>query len=151
MSLPEEDRPGLHLSRRAADVYALIVAKAPNPTFPTFRRVLANMQPFYGIDRRQLLRIGGAGVVGATVPFLNPSAHATNGALSDQPGFGRAKSVLIVLLSGGPSQLDMWDPKPDSPSEVRGEFSTIPTTIPGIEVCEHLPILAKQTSRWSIT
>src|SRR4029077_15604992 len=50
----------------------------------------------------------------------------------------------------GPSQLDTLDPKPDSPAEVRGEFSIIGTTIPGVKVCEHLPRLAQQTGRWSI-
>lgn len=65
-------------------------------------------------------------------------------------GAARAKSVLIVLLSGGPSQLDTLDPKPDAPAEVRGEFSSIATTIPGVRVCEHLPKLAQQTERWSI-
>jgi len=58
--------------------------------------------------------------------------------------------VLIVLLSGGPSQLDTLDPKPNAPAEVRGEFSPISTTIPGVQVCEHLPRLAQQTQRWTI-
>jgi hypothetical protein len=58
--------------------------------------------------------------------------------------------VLIVLLSGGPSQLDTLDPKPDAPPEIRGEFSTIGTTVPGVAVCEHLPKLAQRTQRWSI-
>jgi len=57
---------------------------------------------------------------------------------------------MIVLLSGGPSQLDMWDPKPEGPAEVRGEFKTISTTIPGVAVCEYLPRFAQQTDRWCI-
>jgi hypothetical protein len=65
-------------------------------------------------------------------------------------GTGRAKSVLLVLLSGGPSQLDMWDPKPHAPAEVRGEFSPIGTTIPGEPICEHMPMLAGQADRWAI-
>lgn len=63
---------------------------------------------------------------------------------------GQARSVLIVMLSGGPSQLDMFDPKPEAPAEVRGEFSTIGTTISGVRLCEHLPKLAQRTDRWSI-
>ena len=63
---------------------------------------------------------------------------------------GKAKSVLHVHLSGGPSQLDMFDPKPEAPSEVRGEFKPISTAVPGIAVCEHLPLLAKRMQRWSI-
>ena len=102
------------------------------------------LEPRYGFDRRQFLRAGAAGVVGATLPI---AARTTN---ASEPGHGRAKSVLIVLLSGGPSQLDTFDPKPDSPAEVRGEFSPIKTAVPGIMVCEHLPKLAQQMERWSI-
>lgn len=101
-------------------------------------------RPRYGLDRRGFLTIGAAGVVGSLVPGRTANAS------SELPGTGRAKSVLIVILSGGPSQLDMWDPKPESPAEVRGEFSAISTTIPGVHVAEHLPLLAKQTDRWSI-
>lgn len=101
-------------------------------------------QPRYRFDRRRFLQVGTAGVVGAALPFTARAADA------GQVGVGRAKSVLIVLLSGGPSQLDTLDPKPDAPAEVRGEFSTIKTTIPGVAVCEHLPRLAQQTDRWSI-
>src|SRR6185295_13222267 len=102
------------------------------------------LQPRYAFDRRQFLRVGAAGVVGASLPLAVSSAvDATSGA-------SRAKSVLLVLLSGGPSQLDTLDPKPDAPAEVRGEFSVIGTTIPGVKVYEHLPRLAQQTGRWSI-
>ena len=95
-------------------------------------------------DRRQLLRIGAAGVVGSTLAVSKTTA-AQSGL-----GPGRAKSVLLVLLSGGPSQLDMFDPKPGAPAEIRGEFSAINTAVPGIDVCEHLPLLASQMGRWSI-
>ncbi len=102
------------------------------------------LEPKFGFDRRRFLTIGAAGVMGSTLPNLG---RATSG---EDPGTGKAKSVLLVLLSGGPSQLDMWDPKPDAPAEVRGEFSPVSTTIPGVAVCEHLPRLAQQTDRWSI-
>ncbi len=104
--------------------------------------------PHYGLDRRGLLRVAAASVVGASLP----KGIALAGSSSDeQPvGYGKAKSVLIVLLSGGLSQLDTLDPKPDSPAEVRGEFTPISTTIPGVSVCEHLPKLAQQTDRWAI-
>jgi uncharacterized protein (DUF1501 family) len=101
-------------------------------------------QPRYGFDRRQFLRVSAAGVVGATLPM------AAGSAIGAEPGSGRAKSVLIVLLSGGPSQLDTLDPKPDAPAEVRGDFAPIKTAVPGIQVCEHLPKLAQQMNRWSI-
>ncbi len=102
------------------------------------------LQPSYSFDRRQFLHVSAAGVVGASLPFA--TASAANG----EAGSARAKSVLLVLLSGGPSQLDTLDPKPDAPAEVRGEFSTIGTTVPGVKVCEHLPRLAQQMARWSI-
>jgi hypothetical protein len=102
------------------------------------------LQPRFQLDRRNFVRVGAAGVVGAALPFASQAVRG------NEPGSGRAKSVLIVLLSGGPSQLDMLDPKPDAPAEVRGEFSTIGTKIPGVRVCEHLPKLAQQTDRWSI-
>jgi uncharacterized protein (DUF1501 family) len=106
------------------------------------------LTPLYGLDRRGLLRAAAAGVVGATLPKVFSVASEP---ASDKPvGFGRAKSVLIVMLSGGPSQLDTLDPKPDAPAEVRGEFAPIATTIPGVSVCEHLPKFAQQTDRWSI-
>lgn len=101
-------------------------------------------QPQYRFDRRRFLQVGVAGVVGTTLPTC------ALGAGTAAAGRGRAKSVLIVLLSGGPSQLDTLDPKPNAPAEVRGEFSPISTTIPGVQVCEHLPRLAQQTQRWTI-
>jgi hypothetical protein len=109
-------------------------------------------QPRYSFDRRGFLRIAASGVIGSTAPLLlsrQGEASEASKAASEN-GRGRAKSVLIVLLSGGPSQLDMFDPKPEGPSEVRGEFSAIPTTIPGVLFGEHLPRLAKQTNHWSI-
>ncbi len=105
-------------------------------------------QPKYGLDRRGFLRLGAAGVVGSAIPW--PIGLSGEAVSSNQVGKGKAKSVLIVMLSGGPSQLDTLDPKPDAPAEVRGEFNTIGTTIPGVAVCEHLPKLARQTDRWAI-
>lgn len=102
------------------------------------------LQPRYTFDRRQFLRVGAAGVVGALLPF------GTRCSPGSEAGSGRAKSVLLVLLSGGPSQLDTFDPKPEAPAEVRGEFTAIGTTVPGVKVCEHLPRLAQQTGHWSI-
>jgi hypothetical protein len=100
-------------------------------------------EPRFSFDRRNFLRASAAGVVAATVPGIARPATA-----AERPA--RAKSVLVVLLSGGPSQLDMFDPKPEAPAETRGEFSAIGTTIPGVKLSEHLPKLAQQTSRWSI-
>jgi len=100
-------------------------------------------QPRFQLDRRQLLQIGAAGVVGSALPI-------TGGQLVAATTAARAKSVLLVLLSGGPSQLDTLDPKPQAPAEIRGEFSSIETAVPGISICEHLPRLAQQMGYWSI-
>jgi hypothetical protein len=76
-----------------------------------------------------------------------PSARPDTSAL---PGFGRAKSVLIVIASGGQSQLETWDPRPDAPEQVRGAFGAISTSVPGTIVCEHLPKLAGLADRYAI-
>jgi hypothetical protein len=65
-------------------------------------------------------------------------------------GFGRAKSVLLVYTSGGQSQLDLWDPKPLAPREVRGEFESIATSVPGTFLGEHLPQVARLADRFSL-
>lgn len=112
------------------------------------------LSPSYAVDRRGILRVGAAGVLGSLLPISlraaageQPEGSRQNATAS---GFGRAKSVLLVLLSGGPSQLDTLDPKPEAPAEVRGEFSAISTKIPGVAVCEHLPKLAQQSDRWAL-
>src|SRR5207237_239690 len=63
---------------------------------------------------------------------------------------GRTRSVILVLLTGGPSQLDTLDMKPDAPAEIRGEFQPIATSVPGIHVCEHLPRLAARMRHWAL-
>lgn len=110
------------------------------------------LNPQFGVDRRGLLRMAAAGVVGSVLPgqLATNTTRAAEAGIARPLGFGQARSVLLVLLSGGPSQLDMLDPKPEAPAEVRGEFTTIGTTIPSVRVCEHLPKLAQQTQRWAI-
>src|SRR4051794_11389337 len=85
------------------------------------------------ITRREWLRIGGLGGLGVGPPPAPARSRA------EPPGFGKAKSVLIIHASGGQSQIDTWDPKPDAPAEVRGEFRPIRTSAPGTLFCEHLP------------
>ena len=94
-------------------------------------------------SRREWLRLGLPALLGARLGVAAPSA-------SHGPGFGRAKSVLVVFTSGGMSQLDTWDPKPDAPEEVRGEFGTIASSVPGLRVCEHMPQVAKLLHRTTI-
>lgn len=113
------------------------------------RQHVSGPVPTAGVDRREWLRIGtlaGLGAVTGNVIAANEREQATVTA----PGFGRAKSVILVFTSGGQSQLDMWDPKPQAPPEVRGAFSAIPTAIPGVAVTEHLPQLAKLADRYTL-
>jgi len=91
--------------------------------------------------RRELLRFG--------VP-LWLAASAKGAPSKSSSTFGRAKSILIVCASGGQSQLETWDPKPDAPEEVRGAFASIPTKVPGVRLCEHLPQIARLADKFTI-
>jgi hypothetical protein len=71
------------------------------------------------------------------------------GALKDK-GFGQAKSVILLFLQGGPSHLDIWDPKPDAPSNIRGEFKPIKTKVPGVQLSETMPLLAEQLDKCTL-
>jgi hypothetical protein len=96
------------------------------------------------LTRREWLQIGGLGGLGLTLPV--PGIPARAGAASTGPplsGFGRARSVILVFASGGQSQLETWDPKPDAPEEIRGAFGSIATGVPGTRLCEYLPQLAR--------
>src|SRR5439155_11439727 len=63
---------------------------------------------------------------------------------------GRAKACIFLFMWGGPAQQDTWDPKPSAPADYRGEFKTIPTSLPGVRVCEHLPRLARMMDRLAL-
>lgn len=89
------------------------------------------------LNRREWLRLGGVGL-----PLL-AATHPAKGASF----VGKAKSVLLVYTSGGMSQFETWDPKPNAPLEIRGEFGTIPTSVTGVRFGEHLPKLAKLAHR----
>lgn len=88
-----------------------------------------------GLTRREVLRAGALTLFGG---LLRPTPATAARAASA----GRIRSVVLLDLYGGPSHLDTFDPKPSAPREVRGEFETIPTSLPGVRVCEHLPRLA---------
>jgi hypothetical protein len=70
--------------------------------------------------------------------------------LRDARGFGRARSVILLYLQGAPSHIDLWDPKPDAPSSIRGEFRPIATGVPGIFLSETLPRLAQQGDKFAL-
>ena len=102
-----------------------------------------------GFSRREFLRIGGMGMAGislADILRLQANAAAPGDAVK-KAGWGRAKSVMFIFLQGGPSHLDIWDPKPDAPSNIRGEFKTIKSKIPGVHLTEVMPKLAQQLDK----
>src|SRR5581483_10115713 len=91
-----------------------------------------------GLSRRTFLRVGGLSALGLTLPgFLRLRRLAASYGQADP----KKKAVRCILLwmQGGPSHHDSFDPKPDAPAEVRGEFGTIPTTLPGVRIVEYLP------------
>ena len=98
-----------------------------------------------GITRRSILRVGSLALGGLTLGrLLRLQAE------SPAPGRARQKSVIMIHLSGGPSHLDMYDMKPNAPSEYRGEFRPIRTNVPGIEICELMPRQAKIADKFAI-
>jgi hypothetical protein len=100
-----------------------------------------------GATRRQFLRVGGLASLGLSLSsFLRLQEAAAKGKSPKRS----AVNCILLWMQGGPSHHDTFDPKPDAPAEVRGEFGTIPTTLPGVRLAEHLPMLAKQTDRYSI-
>lgn len=101
------------------------------------------------LSRRSWLQLGT--LVGSTALGLDWRRRAAAGesrvAGAASAGFGRAKSVILLVAGGGQSQIDTWDPKPHAPLEVRGEFDSIATRIPGERFCEHLPLTAQTADR----
>jgi Protein of unknown function (DUF1501) len=109
-----------------------------------------------GIRRRDLLQIGALSALGLTLPDwlrMRAAQAATAGVASGRRGGASGqKEVACILLwmNGGPSHIDTFDPKPEAPAEIRGEFAVIPTNVKGVYLSEHLPKLAQQTDKFSI-
>jgi hypothetical protein len=104
------------------------------------------------LTRRELLEIGYSSALGAGIGGI-AGGSARGGELAQVPhvpSTPRAKSVLFLFLFGGPSQLDTFDLKPEAPAEVRGEFRPIDTAVSGLQICEHLPLMAQRMDRWSL-
>ena len=101
------------------------------------------------IGRRDLLQLGVLGLFGASLAdLLRLEAEATP--VGPGTASPRAKSVVFIFQSGGPSQHETFDPKPDAPEGIRGEYGTISTAIPGVRFCEYLPRLAARADRFSL-
>src|SRR5258708_24181825 len=101
--------------------------------------------PSIGLNRREMLRVGGLSLAGLSLPnLLQQTASASSSpSTAKHKSFGKAKNCIILYLSGGPAQLDTFDPKPDAPEDIRGEFKTIQTALPGVRFSELLPNAAK--------
>jgi hypothetical protein len=95
----------------------------------------------HGLDRRAFVQVGASSVLGLSVAGMLRAGAATTGS---------ARSVLLLWLWGGPSQLDTWDPKPNAPMEYRGPFGVIPTRVTGVRVCELFPQIASITNKLAI-
>ena len=98
-----------------------------------------------GLTRREAMRIGSLALLGASVPSLMQAADQTR--LTGRAMPARAKGVILINLFGGPPHMDMFDLKPNAPDRVRGEFRPIATAVPGLQVCELLPKIARLMDR----
>jgi hypothetical protein len=109
-------------------------------------RIWSDCEGFY---RRDVLKIGAAGILGLTLPQLlrleAQAAQKRGGAKAR-----KANAIIMLWLGGGPATIDMWDLKPESPEGIRGEFKQIETSVKGVQISEHLPKSAKVADRLSI-
>ncbi len=114
------------------------------PQLPTVG--CADFQNSLRTNRRGFVKAGLLGAAGLSLSgLLKADARGANSPTGD-----RLKSVIILWMRGGPSHIDMWDPKPDAPAEFRGEFGTKPTAVPGIHLTDLLPETGKIMKKWSI-
>src|SRR5947207_5300695 len=97
----------------------------------------------FGLPRRDWLRVGFLGLGGLTLANLL-KLRAEGGAET------RDTAVILLFVHGGPSHLETYDLKPDAPDEIRGPFKPIRTAVPGLDVCEHLPLHARTARRFSL-
>jgi hypothetical protein len=104
---------------------------------------LKRRPPLHALNRRNVLQLGAFGL-----PAL--SAGYASGSIEQSVTAAQADNCIVLFLNGGPSHLDMWDMKPDAPSEIRGEFQPIETSVPGVVLSEHLPRLAQQMHRTTL-
>ena len=103
-----------------------------------------------GVSRRDVLQACGLGALGASVAEWNALRATPSVEAASIPGFGKARSVIMLFLYGGASQLETFDPKPEAPIEVRGKLGSIESSLPGCRVCEGLPNLARLMDRTTV-
>ena len=103
------------------------------------------------VTRRDVLRVGGIGMMGLSLGTLLKLQEANASIQPREPrGWNKAKSIIMVYLQGGPSHLDLWDPKENVPDNVKSVFKPISTKIPGIKFTENLPKLAQLNDRFTM-
>src|SRR5688500_15244885 len=100
------------------------------------------------LSRRTMIQAGSIGILGLGINHLAPLRHAT--AAKNGKKLVKAKSVIYIFLSGGLAQQDSFDPKPDGPASIRGEFQAIATKTAGVQICEQLPMLAARSDKWAL-
>src|SRR5262245_45481408 len=97
-----------------------------------------------GVRRRDFLKVGVLAGLNLTLPdYLRRAA-------AGEVRLAKGQSAIVIHLSGGPSHIDSFDLKPDAPEEYRGEFKPIKTNVPGLEICEHLPRLARCADKFAL-
>jgi hypothetical protein len=98
-----------------------------------------------GLTRREWLRVGGLGVFGLSLPGLLAAREGLQ--TTKESGFGKAKACIVMFHLGGPPQHETWDPKPDVPRAIRGEYKPMATRVPGLRVCELMPRTARHIDK----
>ena len=101
------------------------------------------------INRRHALQAGSVGLLGLGMNHVSALQAAPIQSLSGVTG-NRAKKIIYIFLSGGLAQQDSFDLKPDAPDDIRGDFKPISTATPGLQICEHLPLLAQRSEKWAV-
>jgi len=99
-----------------------------------------------GVSRRSFMQLGAAGLGGLTLPHWLRLEEA--GAADD--GQAKIKNCITLFLVGSPGQHDTWDLKPEAPADIRGKFNPIATTVPGIDICEHFPRMARHADKYAL-
>jgi len=95
--------------------------------------------------RRSVLKASVAGLGAASLPALLAAGGSGTG-----PAVAGRRAVILLWMTGGPSHIDTWDPKPDAPAEIRGPFATIATRLTGVRICEYLPLQAALLDRFTL-
>jgi hypothetical protein len=113
------------------------------PSLPGHRHAI-------GINRRELLQVGYSGLLGIGLASLLGRPTPAASRKFEGAGGSKQRSVILVFLTGAPSHLDTFDPKPDAPPEIRGEFKPIATSVAGLHISEHLPRLAERADRYAV-